>query len=401
MTQVCLDLESLDFAAGSQLLIKRALRQLPPGARLGVRSADPHAAIHLRAWCRDHGHQFEEAERHSGLVAWIVRGTAIDARHAGATRSGQVEPDGAGAVHGRPELSWGFAARGAMVEAGGAPFPYPLARREQVWAASAPRLHAQAVRGQWNPDTALDWTMPFEIDADLEHAVVQVMTYLIENENAALQVPARFIAQIHPHFREVLQLLALQLADEARHVDVFTRRAALRGSELGLSTVGGQESLRTLLEEPDFAVAGFLLSVMGEGTFLNLLRFLELHAPDPLTAQIARLVAQDEARHVAFGMGHLQYQLQSDPSLRDRLALAIARRHEALARSAGLNEEVFDSLVLLAAGSWRPADLAAGHGRVQGLVRDMHSGRRARLEALGFGAAEASELAALHTRNFM
>ena len=53
------------------------------------------------------------------------------------------------------------------------------------------------------------------------------MTYLIENETAALLVPARFLAQIHPHFREVLQLLAIQAADEARHIEVFTRRAQL------------------------------------------------------------------------------------------------------------------------------------------------------------------------------
>src|SRR5262249_32267453 len=86
--------------------------------------------------------------------------------------------------------------------------------------------------------------------------------FLMENENAALQAPARFIAQIHPHFREVLQLLAVQIADEARHVEVFTRRATLRGAELGLSTVGGRQSLKTLLDEPDFALASFLLSVM-------------------------------------------------------------------------------------------------------------------------------------------
>ena len=82
------------------------------------------------------------------------------------------------------------------------------------------------------------------------------MTYLIENETAALLVPARFIAQVHPHFREVMQLLAIQVADEARHIEVFTRRATLRRKEgLGLSTAGGQQSLKTLLEEPDFTLA--------------------------------------------------------------------------------------------------------------------------------------------------
>jgi hypothetical protein len=227
------------------------------------------------------------------------------------------------------------------------------------------------------------------------------MTYLIENENAALQVPARFIAQIHPHFREVLQLLAIQIADEARHVEVFTRRAALRGRELGLSTVSGQQSLRTLLDEPDFALASFLLSVLGEGTFLNLLWFLERHAPDPLTREIVRLVAQDEARHVAFGVGHLQYQLAFDPALRERLALAITRRHDSLVQTAGLNEEVFDALILLAAGSWGPQDIAAGYAHVQMLKTEMHAGRKSKLERLGFGDAEADELSGLHTRNFM
>src|SRR5262249_4771163 len=238
-------------------------------------------------------------------------------------------------------------------------------------------------------------------DEEMERAVVQVMTYLIENENAALQVPARFIAQIHPHFREVLQLLAVQIADEARHVEVFTRRATLRGGELGLSTVSGRQSLKTLLDEPDFALASFLLSVLGEGTFLNLLWFLERHAPDPLTRRIALLVAQDEARHVAFGVGHLQYQLATDPALRERLALAVTRRHEALAQTSGLNEEVFDALILMAAGSWRPEDIAAGYARAQTLKDEMRAGRKARLEKLGFSEAEAADLSALHTRNFM
>ena len=82
----------------------------------------------------------------------------------------------------------------------------------------------------------------------------------------------------------------IQVADEARHVEVFTRRAAAaRAPSSGLSTVGGQASLQTLLDEPDFAIAHFLLSVLGEGTFLSLLSFLETHAPDPVTRQVAHL----------------------------------------------------------------------------------------------------------------
>ena len=115
--------------------------------------------------------------------------------------------------------------------------------------------------------------------------------------------------------------------------------------------MGGRASLQTLLEEPDFTLAGFLLSVLGEGTFLDLLRFLYRHAPDPVTATITRLAFQDEARHVAFGVAHTAHVTAADPDFLVRLRAAVERRHAALATTAGLGREVYDALVLLAAGT--------------------------------------------------
>ena len=227
------------------------------------------------------------------------------------------------------------------------------------------------------------------------------MTYLVENEQAALVIPARLLARVHPHFHEVQQLLAVQAADEARHVDVFTRRALLHGSEMGSSSAGGRASLGTLLAEPDFSLATFLLSVLGEGSFLSLLGFLEQHAPDPVTRQVTRLARVDEARHVAFGVAHLQHQAQLDPALRGKLRAAVERRHDALADTAGLNADVFDALVILAAGEWTPEAIARGHRAVQDLHHAMDEGRRQRLTRLGFPDDEAAEVSALHTRNFM
>ena len=45
--------------------------------------------------------------------------------------------------------------------------------------------------------------------------------------------------------------------------------------------------------------------------------------------------------------------------------------------------------------------MAAGWNKVQSLQADMDEGRRHRLVRLGFKAAEAEELSALHTRNFL
>lgn len=72
-----------------------------------------------------------------------------------------------------------------------------------------------------------------------------------------------------------------------------------------------------------------------------------------------------------------------------------------LRHTAGLNAEVFDALLLLAAGSWNTDALRQGHQRVMDLTRDMDRGRKSRLLRLGFSEAEAAELSSLHTRNFM
>ncbi|WP_217712335.1 ferritin-like domain-containing protein [Streptomyces sp. NA02950] len=301
----------------------------------------------------------------------------------------------------RPEAHWGLAARGALAEAGGPELPFDVADRDVAWADLAPRLYAHAATAQWDPRTAVDWDAEFELPGELEDDVVQVMTYLVENEQAALVLPGRMLARVHPHFREVLQLLAVQAADEARHVEVFTRRAVLKRGAMGTTSAEGRASLATLLAEPDFSLAAFLLSVLGEGSFLTLPAFLDRHAPDPVTRRVTRLARQDEARHVAFGVAHLEHRAAVDPALRPRLRAAVERRHDALTATAGLNRDVFDSLVLLAAGSWAPDAIARGHRAVKRLEPEMDEGRRRRMARLGFPDDEAAELSALHTRNAM
>jgi len=376
-----LDLGDLGLDEGAHLLIKRALARDRSAI---VTGSAPSLAIDVPAWCRVRGHACERR-----ADSFVIT--------AGADRWRHAERAGGSAPIANPPARWGLAARGALVEAGAPELDLPLA----VWASEAERLYAQAAAAQWDPATAIPWDAPIEHPDEVEDAVVQIMTYLIENETAALLVPVRFLGRLHPHFREVMQLLAIQAADEARHIEVFTRRARLRRRELGLSTASGQASLATLFDEREFAVAAMLLAVLGEGSFLSLLWFIRDHAPDDCTREVARLAAQDEARHVAFGLAHIAHELAADPSLRGRLAAAIERRHTALAQTAGLNEEVFDALLLLAAGGWEPSALRRGHAAVVALSREMDDGRRLRLGRLGFVADDAARLSALHTRNFM
>lgn len=393
-----IDLGDLGFDEGGHLLVKRALRGAAPGEAVPVTGSAPDLALHLEVWCRAEGHGFRRDPAGHMLVS---RGAAEAARWEGAERAGHPDAGWPGAVAEQAPLRWGLAARGATVETGSPEFEFRLTAKVDVWADTAAALYAQAAAAQWNPATAIPWDAVFDLPGEVEDAVVQIMTYLVENETAALIVPSRFLAQLHPHFREVMQMLAIQAADEARHVEVFTRRALLKRDRLGLSTAGGQASLKTLVEEPEFAIASFLLSVLGEGSFLVLLWFLERQAPDPVTEAVACLAAQDEARHVAFGLAHLRRHLDQDPGLRPRLALAVRQRHEALRHTAGINREVFDALLLIAAGGWETGQLRGGHLRVMGLLADMDAARRNHLRRLGFPEEEAAELSGLHTRNFM
>jgi hypothetical protein len=396
-----IDIENLGLDAGAHLLVKQGLLGVAPGEDIGVLGRSPGWEAQLSAWCRSQGHPLALTERDGRVLARVTRGGAEAGRWRGAQHTGHSDASLAGAVAEQAQARWGLAARGATVEEGSPAMVFRLDQKNEVWSASAADLYAQAVAAQWNPDLVIDWAAPFELPEVVEDAVVQVLTYMIENEVAALVVPARFLGQLHPHFREVQALLAIQVADEARHIEVFTRRLRMKGREPALSTAGGQSSLKSLLDEPDFSVAEFLLSVLGEGSFVNLLQFLHAHAPDPVTRQVARLAARDEARHVAFGMTHLLSRLALEPEFRSRLALSVQARNDALSATSGLNEEVFDALILLAAGEFTPAAIAQGYLRVQQLMRDMAEGRQARLEKLGFGKAQAQQLSALHTRNFM
>lgn len=389
-----IDLEDVGLEAGGYLLIQRALRDLPVGGRLAVQGSHPALRTHLAAWSRSQGHQADIA----GEEAAVVKGPAVTARWNRAERAGRP---GFGEVLPHADVRWGLAMRGALVEEGGPPLRADLIDKDVVWADAARQLYVNGTARQWNPETEVHWDDPFVLPAEIEGAVVQVMTYLVENEYAALQIPARFIARLHPHYREVMQVLAIQVADEARHVEVFTRRAMLRGDEVGVSGAGGRASLQTLLDETDFSLAAFLLSVLGEGSFLDLLSFIAEHAPDPVTRQVASLSLRDERRHVAFGMAHLRNAIDADKALLGRLRMATERRHDALASTAGLNQDVFDSLVVLAAHAWSPGAVEKGWKAVQILQRDMDQGRRRRLVQLGFPHDEAAELSALHTRNFM
>ena len=384
-----LDLEDLALHEGATVLLRRTLAQLRAGDWFEVRGDSPQLAEQLAAWCRKEGHRCEPKVG----VAGVYR-----------IESGGPQPSIATSpiqVCETADPAWGLAPRGARVESGGPGFGFTLREKRDVWARELSSIYAQATANQWSVGRDVPWKELPKLPMEVEHAVAQIMTFLTENEFAALYVPARFIPRIHPHYREVIEVLAMQVVDEARHAEAFTRRAEASGAGLGTTAISGQLSLKTLLEEPDFTTATFLLCVMGEGTFLTLLKFLAEHAPDPVTAALALLAHRDEARHVAFGTEHTRYVFEREPEKRLSLIAAVERRSQMLASISGLSPYVHDALVVYAGGGVSVEDIRKGARCVAELQREMDRTRRERLQLLGFEPAAASQMSAYHTKNFM
>jgi TusA-related sulfurtransferase len=384
-----LDLEDLALHEGATVLLRRMLAQLRAGDWFEVRGDSPQLAEQLAAWCRKEGHRCEPALGVAGVYRIQSGGLAPSI----ATSRMQVCETA--------DPAWGLAPRGARVESGGPDFGFTLRQKRDVWARELNTIYGQAAANQWSVGRDVPWEKLPKLPVEVEHAVAQIMTFLTENEFAALYVPARFIPRIHPHYREVVEVLAMQVVDEARHAEAFTRRAEAGGAGLGTTAASGQLSLKTLLEEPDFTTATFLLCVMGEGTFLTLLKFLAEHAPDPVTAALALLAHRDEARHVAFGVEHTRYVFEREPEMRLSMTAAVERRSQMLASISGLSPYVHDALVIYAGGGVAVEQIREGARHVAELQREMDRTRRERLQSLGFDPAAAFQMSAYHTKNFM
>jgi hypothetical protein len=409
---VAIDTGELTLGGGLLALVRPALDLLDVGGVLAVLSSAAANRDDLASWCRLERHEYLGWEREADgrdrhLIARGSLGVPRGAREDGLRlprRDGRVLANDVLSLVPMPdraEPSSGFAPRGARVEPGGPPYPFTLLERDRVASPEIAQLYDQAVSSQWDATRDIPWSKVGEHPRALEAAVCQVMTFLAENELSALYVPSRFIAQIHPSFVEVAMFLATQLADEARHIDVFLKRARVGGGGLGISSVTTSRSLLSLLEPTDFTEAAFLLSVLGEGTFLDLLRFVEQHAPDEATLEIARRTRADESRHVHFGMAHVRAVLQHDPSAFGRLEAAVRHRAATLHTAGGVPAPLQDALTVLAAKGDDPRSIARGHEAFRALLDTMHEGRIKRLVVAGFTAQQAAAISDLHTSNFM
>ncbi len=406
---IAIDGGELPLGGGLLALLRPALNTLEPGAILAVLSRSPGVREDLPSWCRAERHEYlgieilnDNIDRH--LIARSEFSVPFETDNHNSGLGGELTVTDVfdfGSLPSQADPATGFAPRGARVERGGLSYPFTLNKRDHVAPPEIGKLYEQAVNSQWNGERDIAWAKVKALPDALETALVQIMTFLAENELSALYVPSRFMARIHPAYAEVAMFLALQLVDEARHIEVFLKRARMCGRGLGVSSVVTSRSLLSLMETEDFTEATFLLSVLGEGTFLDLLSFIERYAPDEPTAEFIRRAKNDESRHVHFGLAHVRFGLANDPGLYARLEAAVRWRAATLHGIGGVPAPLQDALTILAAGDNEPKAVARGHEAFRELLETMHVNRVRRLGHAGFTPAQAEMISQLHTPNFM
>lgn len=207
--------------------------------------------------------------------------------------------------------SHAFTPRGAAHEGRMPRMGYVIEDAVETFSDSAALLYDEAVSRQWSSATDIPWDTVEELPDDIERAMCQLCTSLTEVEFIAGDVPGKWLPKVAAdHFESGLFLMS-QIMDESRHTDVFRKRALANGG--GLLYQGGGGGLRQIAECTDFSQMSSMLHILGEGFVQTLFRMGELISHNEAEKRLFRLAAQDESRHVAFGVTHLKYLLEREP----------------------------------------------------------------------------------------
>jgi TusA-related sulfurtransferase len=409
-----LDATSGETAAAVLLALRRALANISPGECVEVRAGAPGLRIDLIDWCRLYGNDFVAAVDAANHSKFFIRKGGQHALGDQSEWGVRLPRKGDGTLDVRawlvgrraevPEsvpVYYGFVPRGATAGVGLPEYSFSLNHKADVWAESITDLYEQATAQQWNAENDIPWDLLPSLPDDIERAVCQVMTFLAENEYAALYIPAKFLPRINAQYIEVVLFLSTVICDEARHIEAFTKRAIANGGGLQQASALTEWSLHSLLLEENYFRASFLLHVLGEGTFLELLEFIERHAPDPVTSEIVRRARLDEGRHVAYGIAHAREQIAADPDRMRELFAATEARAAAMQATSLTNPVLLEALATLAGGGSSPSQMENGLVEVSRLQNAMDEGRVRRLVQIGFTNPKAQELSRLHTPNFM
>ena len=264
---------------------------------------------------------------------------------------------------------------------------YTIRSKSEIWLDNASYLYEEALQRQWSSSTDVPWHTIKPLPDDIEQAQCQMATFLTEVEFVAGDVPARWVSKTSPDYFEARQVLLAQVMDESRHMEVFRKRALANGGGLMRATgatsgfIGGIDLAR------DFTEMSSRLHLSGEGAVLTIFRMGELMAYNDAEKTMYRLCAQDEARHVAFGVMHMRYMSQNAPERREEIECYLDEAEGGLltdaANPAGALNQTSESLAIMLGGGIKNFD--DGYRKLVAIRRRQLREYQKRVISAGFG----------------
>src|SRR3989454_7917212 len=231
-------------------------------------------------------------------------------------------------------------------------------------------LYEKGKRLQWNASTDIDWSIdvdpeqfpdflpPEAVDAvpsppeKLEvkelvrmrvHQLGWMLSQFLHGEQGALLATAQIVNTVP--WTEAKFYAAAQVADEARHVEVY-RRYLTEKLELSYPVNPHLHTLLSeIIREPRWDMTYLGMQIMVEGLALAAFGMMNFTNPqEKLIQDITAYVMRDEARHVAFGVLSLEeiYPQMSAKELREREDFVIESAY--LMRDRLLMHEVWERL---------------------------------------------------------
>jgi hypothetical protein len=204
-------------------------------------------------------------------------------------------------------------------------------------------LYEVAKREQWNAATDIDWALDIEAEGDIldpeqdflrnfdfikalpEEKRVQLsvrraawtLSQFLHGEQGALLCCGQLVEAV-PDIDGKLYA-ATQVIDEARHVEVFNRYVS-RLDHVYPIDPALQAVINAILEADLWQMKCVGMQVIVEGLAMGSFKNMKKGSRDPLLRSIVELTAQDEARHVSYGLIYMKHELPiMAPADRDRV----------------------------------------------------------------------------------
>jgi hypothetical protein len=287
--------------------------------------------------------------------------------------------------------NYSMAARGSQIVPGLPDLGYTINRKSDVWSDNVAALYEEAKARRWTPAVDVDWALlkSAPLPADLEAAMSQLCTSLEEISLVMMEFPSRWVFSINQEFLELKSYLCAQMIDEARHVEVFRKRALAGGSGLKRASATVEQALKEILCAEAYPEASLACNLMLASLVLGIFR--QHTAVSPVDARIVRLSMQDTAREIAYGMGHMRYHLEHQPRRSEYLHDFLDRTEHTFLGVAA-SPELLEPMIVLAGKGTSKAQLAAGAQRVRTFLQHTVNEYLERLRAVGLDRRNRSRL---------